>query len=96
MSFRHRLDKLFGIDDSVNPRITGPTFEHGAYVEKEPTTADFFREHHPTVDNIKSYLHSLFPFLGWIAHYNLTWLVGDLIAGKWKGNPLLQARRDHG
>ncbi|KAH8911503.1 sulfate permease [Coniochaeta sp. PMI_546] len=81
MALRHRLDKFFGIEDSVNPRITGPKFEHGAYVEKEPTTADFFREHHPTVDNIKGYLHSLFPFLGWIAHYNLTWLFGDLIAG---------------
>ena len=81
MSFKHRLDKFFGIEDSANPRVTGPKFEDNAFIETEPTTADFFREHHPTVDGIKSYLHSLFPFLGWIAHYNLTWLIGDLIAG---------------
>lgn len=81
MAFKHRLDKFFGIEDSDNPRITGPKFEHGSYIEDEPTTADFFREHHPSVDGIKKYFHSLFPFLGWIAHYNLTWLFGDLIAG---------------
>jgi sodium-independent sulfate anion transporter 11 len=27
------------------------------------------------------YLKSLFPFLGWIGHYNSTWLASDLIAG---------------
>jgi sodium-independent sulfate anion transporter 11 len=27
------------------------------------------------------YLRSLFPFLDWIFHYNLTWLFGDVVAG---------------
>ncbi|BGP69227.1 Sulfate permease 2 [Rhodotorula toruloides] len=28
-----------------------------------------------------AYLHRLFPFTNWILHYNLRWLLGDLIAG---------------
>jgi solute carrier family 26 (sodium-independent sulfate anion transporter), member 11 len=52
-----------------------------AYVEAEPTVQEFLREHAPTVDGIKGYLKELFPFWGWIFHYNLTWLFGDLIAG---------------
>jgi sodium-independent sulfate anion transporter 11 len=34
--------------------------------------------------NVKSttlgYVKSLFPFIQWLPNYNLTWLVGDLIA----------------
>ncbi|BGP30935.1 Sulfate permease 2 [Rhodotorula toruloides] len=29
----------------------------------------------------RAYLHRLFPFTNWILHYNLRWLLGDLIAG---------------
>ena len=28
-----------------------------------------------------AYLKSLFPFMNWIAQYNVTWLLGDVIAG---------------
>lgn len=82
MSLKHRVDKVFGIKDDENPRVSGPQFAAGSYIETEPTSGDFFREVVPTVDGIKTYVHSLFPFLSWIAHYNLTWLFGDLIAGK--------------
>ncbi|WWC61694.1 uncharacterized protein I303_104279 [Kwoniella dejecticola CBS 10117] len=30
---------------------------------------------------VKTYLLSLFPFIQWVPRYNLTWLLGDLIAG---------------
>lgn len=79
---KHRLDKLFGIEDVVNPRISGRQYASDSYIETEPTTAEYFREFTPTVDGIRHYVHSLFPFLGWIAHYNLTWLFGDLVAGE--------------
>ena len=35
----------------------------------------------PTGEEAASYAKSLFPFLTWIGHYNLVWLVSDLVAG---------------
>ncbi|KAI1734614.1 sulfate permease [Xylaria scruposa] len=51
------------------------------YYETEPTVKEYLFEHRPTLTGIGRYLYSLFPFLNWIFHYNLTWLLGDLIAG---------------
>ncbi|GAP90862.1 putative sulfate permease [Rosellinia necatrix] len=51
------------------------------YYETEPTVKEYLLEHRPTLAGLGRYLHSLFPFLDWIFHYNLTWLLGDLIAG---------------
>jgi len=52
------------------------------YSEPEPTIRDFVHEHMPTGSSVAHYFRSLFPFLSWIFHYNLTWLLGDFIAGK--------------
>ncbi|KAI1757551.1 sulfate permease [Xylaria castorea] len=51
------------------------------YYETEPTVKEYLFEHRPTLAGVGRYLYSLFPFLNWIFHYNLTWLLGDLIAG---------------
>ncbi|KAI0202121.1 sulfate permease [Astrocystis sublimbata] len=51
------------------------------YYETEPTVKEYLLEHRPTAAGVGRYLYSLFPFLNWIFHYNLTWLLGDLIAG---------------
>lgn len=51
------------------------------YVETEPTAKDALLQLVPTRQGVRSYVRSLFPFIDWIFHYNLTWLVGDLIAG---------------
>ncbi|KAF2842634.1 sulfate permease 2 [Patellaria atrata CBS 101060] len=53
----------------------------GAYYEKEPTTGEWLSRFQPTTAGTKHYLHTLFPFLNWILHYNVQWLIGDLIAG---------------
>ena len=59
------------------------------YVEEEPTVAEWINEHLPTGRQLLRYLHSLFPFTMWIAHYNMQWFIGDLIAGKfWYGDAL--------
>ncbi|KAL1866368.1 hypothetical protein VTK73DRAFT_4746 [Phialemonium thermophilum] len=81
-SLPRRVDRLFGIKDDENPRVE-PNSEpgDGIYLEAEPTTLEFFQEHLPTADSVRSYIRSLLPFLGWITHYNLTWLLGDLVAG---------------
>ncbi|KAI1264598.1 sulfate permease, partial [Xylariaceae sp. FL1019] len=51
------------------------------YYETEPTVKEYLREHAPTLGGVRRYFRSLFPFLGWIFHYNTTWLLGDFIAG---------------
>ncbi|KAL8382570.1 hypothetical protein RB595_006379 [Gaeumannomyces hyphopodioides] len=78
--------RLVGIDTdlySKERRAAIPRDPIGVsrYVETEPTAKDALLQLVPTRQDVKSYVRSLFPFIDWIFHYNLTWLVGDLIAG---------------
>ena len=52
------------------------------YVEEEPTTGEWLRDHIPSGRTLGHWAHSLFPFVHWIDRYNLQWLYGDLVAGK--------------
>ena len=52
------------------------------YVEREPTAIEYLSKFTPSFGAFKRYLRSLFPFLDWIFHYNLTWLFGDVVAGR--------------
>ncbi|KAF2627674.1 sulfate permease 2 [Macroventuria anomochaeta] len=51
------------------------------YVEREPTVVEWLSKFTPSFTALKRYFRSLFPFIDWIFHYNLTWLFGDIIAG---------------
>jgi len=75
-----RVKRFFGIDpeDKLNE---ASFFDDGDFVEEEVSTRDFLRSLFPTGAGIGAYFKELFPFWGWIFHYNLTWLLGDLIAG---------------
>ncbi len=42
------------------------------YYETEPTVKEYLLEHRPTLSGVGRYISSLFPFLQWIFHYNLT------------------------
>jgi sodium-independent sulfate anion transporter 11 len=69
------------------------------YVEREPTASEYLSKFTPSFSAFKRYLRSLFPFLDWIFHYNLTWLFGDVVAGRIRSNPvstivLIRSRRD--
>ncbi|KAL2218755.1 sulfate transporter family-domain-containing protein [Thermoascus aurantiacus ATCC 26904] len=89
----HGLAKVLGIKiqyrdpfgASADPVTRGEsTFSAGTadtYVEPEPTTAEWIREHLPTLPDVGRYFLNLFPFLQWIGRYNLQWFLGDLIAG---------------
>ena len=55
------------------------------YVEREPTAKEYLSQFKPTGHGFQRYIKGLFPFWSWIFHYNTTWLLGDIIAGKWKG-----------
>ncbi|PKY04883.1 putative sulfate transporter [Aspergillus campestris IBT 28561] len=57
------------------------TLDTYAYVESEPTSAEWLRELCPSWNQVFSYLYSLFPFLSWITRYNTQWLFGDMVAG---------------
>lgn len=52
------------------------------FIEQQPTTADFLLELAPNGQDLLHYVKSLFPFVSWIGHYNLQWLIGDLVAGE--------------
>ena len=54
----------------------------GTFVEEPPRTVEFLQELFPSRKQWADYAISLFPFLSWIGHYNLQWLIGDLVAGK--------------
>ncbi|KAI5922010.1 sulfate permease 2 [Camillea tinctor] len=89
----HGLAKVVGIDPDYRSRVE-PTealqsaanaslqqSSADAYYETEPTVVEYLSEHTPTWPGVWRYIRSLFPFLDWIFHYNLTWLTGDIIAG---------------
>ncbi|PSN67298.1 sulfate permease-like protein [Corynespora cassiicola Philippines] len=82
------LAKALGI--KPNPRRAQETLENSGaasissvetYVEREPTAAEYISQFKPSLSAFQRYLRSLFPFWSWIFHYNLTWLLGDIIAG---------------
>jgi sodium-independent sulfate anion transporter 11 len=43
-------------------------------------SVSFFQKVQLLINQILTYIKSLFPFLQWAPRYNLTWLAGDLIA----------------
>ncbi|KAI9369210.1 sulfate transporter family-domain-containing protein [Aspergillus egyptiacus] len=57
------------------------TFDTYSYHEPEPTVAEWLSEITPSWEQVSLYFYRLFPFLSWIMHYNLQWLIGDLVAG---------------
>jgi len=80
-TFGDRVKRLLGIDPEE--RLDDSAyFDDGSFIEDEVSARDFFRSIMPTGSGVASYFRELFPFLGWIFHYNLTWLLGDFIAGK--------------
>ncbi|KAF2470897.1 sulfate permease 2 [Lindgomyces ingoldianus] len=82
------LAKILSIDtenreERRGPLSSGPASLDSAdtYVESEPTTKEFLLQYRPTTAGFLHYIRTLFPFWNWIFHYNLTWLLGDVIAG---------------
>jgi sodium-independent sulfate anion transporter 11 len=53
------------------------------YIEDDPSVAEWFREFVPTSQGVVEYVREVFPSARWIRRYNLQWLIGDAIAGKY-------------
>ncbi|KAH7333483.1 sulfate permease 2 [Rhexocercosporidium sp. MPI-PUGE-AT-0058] len=51
------------------------------YVEEEPSIKQWFLGMRPTRSGASNYIRSIVPFTTWITRYNLSWLLGDGIAG---------------
>jgi hypothetical protein len=51
------------------------------YVDPEPTTGEWIRAILPGWPGVINYVAETFPCSKWLFSYNLTWLIGDLIAG---------------
>ena len=86
-SFGRGLARAFGIKlDPPHASQYGPGVDPGSridtYNESIPTSKEFFLSLVPTRSGVTHYIQSLFPFWSWIFHYNFTWLLGDLIAGR--------------
>ncbi|KAI9745179.1 MAG: Sulfate permease 2 [Claussenomyces sp. TS43310] len=52
-----------------------------AFIEQEPTSAEWVVGLIPDRHDVLAYTRSLFPFTHWIGRYNLQWFAGDMIAG---------------
>ncbi|UNI21023.1 hypothetical protein JDV02_007054 [Purpureocillium takamizusanense] len=75
--------ELQGTDTDVEDKIPGGGFAPPTdrYIEERVTTSEWIREQLPSRRGVVGYTKSLFPCVGWLQHYNLQWLTGDLIAG---------------
>ena len=54
------------------------------YIEKPITFKEYFEHYFIevfTLVSVKSYVLSIFPLVKWLHHYNVNWLINDLIAG---------------
>lgn len=78
-----RFKSLLGIDAEQHLGDS-TSYDDGLYIEPEASTKEFLLELVPTLPGVLKYLKDLFPFLDWIFHYNLTWALGDFIAGEWR------------
>ncbi|EFY86576.1 sulfate permease II [Metarhizium acridum CQMa 102] len=80
-SIKGRLAKAVGYDfDSRDDDI--PSISNAdLFIEEEPTVGEFLAEITPSLQGVINYFVNLFPFVRWIGKYNLTWLIGDLVAG---------------
>lgn len=76
-----RAKRFFGTDPNDKLDDSLQFHDDGSYIEHEPTAGEWLRQMRPTSHGVISYFRDLFPFVKWIFHYNLTWLLGDFIAG---------------
>ncbi|EIW70806.1 solute carrier family 26 (sodium-independent sulfate anion transporter), member 11 [Tremella mesenterica] len=64
---RRHAERVLGIPESAPESVSAKTWVEHNLVASWPS--------------VKNYVIGLFPFLQWAPRYNLTWLIGDLIAG---------------
>jgi solute carrier family 26 (sodium-independent sulfate anion transporter), member 11 len=80
----HIITKLLGIklQEPELIREDFPGSPDEVFYERQPSTTEVLQGLLPTGRDVLHYLTSLFPFLSWLGHYNLQWLLGDVVAGE--------------
>ncbi len=89
----HALAKVLGIKLHYRDPTGGDKLTRGesvfsvssadAFIEDEPTAAEWLRGITPSGKGLLRWAYDLFPFTHWIGRYNGQWLFGDLIAGQY-------------
>ena len=75
------LAKVLGIDVQEKNYYLAEGDGVHTYVDPDPTTGEWIREHTPTWKQVGAYFYNIFPFIHWIGYYNVQWLIGDLVSG---------------
>lgn len=65
------------LGDHTNPLDKPSESRH----EADPTVLGWLNDVVPSWRQFFRHLIRMFPFMNWIKHYNVQWLIGDLIAG---------------
>ena len=88
----HGLAKVLGIKLHYRNPTGGEDLTRGesvfsvssadAFIENEPTAAEWLSEITPSGQGMLRWAHDLFPFTHWIGRYNAQWFFGDLVAGQ--------------
>lgn len=71
------VKKVLGLEKPINPLETHAEYRD----EADPTVLGWLNDVVPSGPQLVQYFIRLFPFMKWINHYNVQWLIGDLIAG---------------
>lgn len=85
---KDRLTKAFGLKEEDRDSDVPSISNADPFIEREPTVTEFLQEIAPSVQSVGNYIYNLFPFIHWIGKYNVTWFIGDFIAGKFRYIPL--------
>ncbi|KAJ1919887.1 hypothetical protein H4219_001667 [Mycoemilia scoparia] len=68
--------------NAAEDKLAGSGTNSIEYIEPIPSVRTWVKDTVvPTKSGIKDYIISLFPIATWIYRYNLTWFIGDLVAG---------------
>ncbi|KAI9150220.1 Sulfate permease [Paramyrothecium foliicola] len=78
---KEKVVKALGFDSPKRDDDTPSISNADPFIEPEPTVREFIEELTPSLQDVGRYFYNLFPFIHWIGKYNLTWFLGDLIAG---------------
>lgn len=81
-TIKDRLAKAVGYDSDDRDDDVPSISNADLFIEHEPTVGEFLAEITPTLRDVGNYFYGLFPFIHWIGKYNVTWLIGDLVAGE--------------
>lgn len=71
------VKRVLGLEIPINPLDKDTESHH----ETDPTVLGWLNDIVPSGRQLLQHFIRMFPFMKWVKHYNVQWLIGDLIAG---------------